>query len=920
MSLIRKISAACTILILSGWGICFAQAPLDENIFASPDREYGPMTWWHWINGHVTRDGITKDLTAMHDVGVRGVQMFNTHMYLPEGPVEFASEEWFDLVGHAIRTCADLGMKFTCTTSAGWSGSGGPWIDKERAMKILVYSETDATGGKVALSLNQPRVKDGYYVDELVLAIPEDSPSEQIEFLATKTMVENKLIQQSLTVVPEPETVLQPANVLDLTEHRSGNTLRCTLPQGRWKILRFGYTLTGKKSHPASYGGEGYEVDKFDPKAVEFQWDKLMGKLCERNKPFAGNTFEGILLDSYEASWQNWTAGMFDKFQARFGYDLRPWMPLFTGRYVQSAGQSEQVLHDFRLLCDELLTEGFYGTLQRKAAEYGMVVYAEAQGGPVPASAMDRVDVPMNEFWTPDAFGRYSKIKLTSSQADLHGRMVVAAEAFTSKPENGKWQNTPETMKKPGDLAFAAGINRYCFHTYAMQPLDYIAPGFSLGRYGIMLSRHNTWWDFSPAWMQYITRCQYLLQQGRAVADVGFLFHDDIRYTFASGTTKMPDGFDHIVIYPGQLRGARFEGGRIVLPCGQSVALLAVLNTGLYDEETLSELATLQEAGAAVEFVDPKKTQIGRLLKTARVKPDVVWGITADKKLFYRHMASGQWDAYFLTNQTEEEIVCSPSFRGGKGRQAEIWDAVSGGIRPARVIGTDGAYVQIDLRLGPTESAFVVFRKALPADWRHVQPDDPVTTGKIPVDGTWDVTFTSRDQMPDAVRFKTLSSWSDHPDERIRYYSGTAVYTTNVTIPASILGEGRFRVHLGKVKNIARVEVNGKDCGTVWTRPFALDVTPALKAGKNVLKIYVANTWINRIIGDEQLPEDLTYETGGSKFTVGRLGAFPDWFYSGAQPKNRKRHTFYTWKHYSASDPLTEAGLLGPVYIEQYRL
>ena len=178
--------------------------------------------------------------------------------------------------------------------------------------------------------------------------------------------------------------------------------------------------------------------------------------------------------------------------------------------------------------------------------------------------------------------------------------------------------------------------------------------------------------------------------------------------------------------------------------------------------------------------------------------------------------------------------------------------------------------------------------------------------------------FSSKEQMPDAVKIKTLSSWSLSDDERIKHYSGTAVYSTTVSVPAAGLGNDTFLLNLGEVKDIARVVVNGKDCGIVWTKPFAADVSAALKNGRNSICIYVANTWINRIIGDEALPEDVKYESGGSKFTIGRIGEFPDWFYSGSRPKNRKRHTFYTWKHYSASDPLTEAGLLGPVCIERY--
>ena len=146
------------------------------------------------------------------------------------------------------------------------------------------------------------------------------------------------------------------------------------------------------------------------------------------------------------------------------------------------------------------------------------------------------------------------------------------------------------------------------------------------------------------------------------------------------------------------------------------------------------------------------------------------------------------------------------------------------------------------------------------------------------------------------------------------------MYSTELKVNAKDLQEsGKILLNLGNVKDIASVSVNGTDCGTAWTAPFSVDITDALKAGNNTISIRIANTWINRVIGDEQLPADLRYETKGSKFTIGRLAEYPSWMNSGAQPEKRKRVTFYTWKHYEADSPLVESGLMGPVTLEIYR-
>lgn len=885
---------------------------LDESVFMSPAHEYGPMTWWHWINGNVTREGIRKDLTEMNKVGIRGVQMFNTHMYVPQGPVEFATDEWFDLVHYAIEVCDSLDMKFTCMTGAGWSGSGGPWIDKEKAMKRLVWSETPVRGGgKISIQLAQPKAKDAWYRDEVVIAVPAGYMADQIADIESKTMVSTKNNLNYPAEISGKEPAIDLGSVLDLTSSFRDCTLKCTLPQGDWTVIRFGFTLTGKKSHPAAYGGEGYEVDKFDPVAVAFQWDNLMGKLCDKNRKYLGTTFEGILFDSYEASWQNWTFNMRDMFKEFCGYDLTSYMPLFTGRYVESAQKGEKVLYDFRQLCDHLLVNSFYGTMQKKANEVGMVVYAEGQGGPVPASAMDKIDIPMNEFWNPDSKGRLTKIKLTSSQADLRGRRIVAAEAFTSKPEDGKWKNTPATMKKPGDLAFAGGINRYCFHTYAHQPLDYIAPGFSLGRYGIMLSRLNTWWDYSPAWMQYITRSQYMLQQGRTVADICFLFHEDIRYNFPSGMVRTPAGMDYIIAYPDQFDGTVAENGFAVLPSGHKVQTVVYVDDSSFDASTVQTLKALEKAGVMVTKYHKK---LYSELKS--LTPDVEFGQETDNAIYYRHRQDAGFDYYYVTNQTGESVAMEPSFRVA-GKQPELWDPVTGKVTLAPVLASTDRTVKTRLDLGPYESLFVVFRNGF-APASEIRTAQKVNSSALA--GKWEVEFLAKNQMPDKLQMPVLTSWSENKDERVRYYSGAAVYRTGLDISSRQLSSGkRLLLSLGKVADVARVVVNGKNCGTAWTWPFSVDISDAVIAGRNNVEIYVANTWINRIIGDEQLPDDVKYDIkGGSKFTVGRIQEYPSWMYSGSQPKNRKRIAFYIWKHYNADSPLVPSGLLGPVELEEY--
>ena len=105
---------------------------------------------------------------------------------------------------------------------------------------------------------------------------------------------------------------------------------------------------------------------------------------------------------------------------------------------------------------------------------------------------------------------------------------------------------------------------------------------------------------------------------------------------------------------------------------------------------------------------------------------------------------------------------------------------------------------------------------------------------------------------------------------------------------------------------MADVTLNGKPLGILWKPPFRVDVTGALKAGDNTLELRVVNLWINRQIGDEQLPEDSDRNKGGT------LKSWPAWLGEG-KPSPTGRYTFTSWRLWKKDDPLVESGLLGPV-------
>jgi hypothetical protein len=177
------------------------------------------------------------------------------------------------------------------------------------------------------------------------------------------------------------------------------------------------------------------------------------------------------------------------------------------------------------------------------------------------------------------------------------------------------------------------------------------------------------------------------------------------------------------------------------------------------------------------------------------------------------------------------------------------------------------------------------------------------------VTGAWTLHFPPNWGAPPMLTLDKLISWTEHPDPGVRYFSGSVQYEKEINISAEMLASGRaLYLDLGSVKNIAEVTLNGKDLGTWWKPPFTADISDAAKPGKNQLRIRITNLWVNRLIGDEQFPDDCEWNGKPIK-------AWPRWLLDGTPRPAGERRTFTTWKHYTKDSTPIESGLIGPVVL-----
>jgi len=563
---------------------------------------------------------------------------------------------------------------------------------------------------------------------------------------------------------------IDPAKVIDITAKLDATgTLGWTPPPGRWTILRFGHTTTGHLNVAASDAGRGLEVDKLSADAVDFQFDNSVKRMIAAAGPLAGKAFDGLMIDSYEAGLQNWTANLPAEFEKHAGYAITPYLPALTGRIVGDLDVSNRFLFDFRRTQADLVADNYYGRLQGHARAAGLTFHVEGYGsGPFDSLQVSgRVDVPTAEFWSRTPWTDNRTVKMVASAAHTYGRSVVAAESFTGEAETSRWQDYPYSLKALGDQMFVLGVNKILFHRYAHQPNPNAAPGMVMGPWGINLDRSNTWFGQARPWIDYLTRSQYLLRQGHYVADVLFFAGEEtpnqaeyVRPDVSPDTypkigqyfdPKMPAGYNYdLVNAEVLLTRASVKDGRIVLPNGASYRLLVLPSTlSSMSPHLAARIHELVEQGAALlgpkpvhpmamtgkadgdagfrKALDdlwgatstdgpPRKVgagtvftqgSIGDALTALKVAPDAQCRTrTPDGQVVWMHRALPQGDMYFVANRQRRAETVTCTFRVGDAAPA-LWDAETGTVTRPALFATDSEATTVTFDLTPSGSAFV---------------------------------------------------------------------------------------------------------------------------------------------------------------------------------------------------------------------
>jgi hypothetical protein len=862
---------------------------LSEKDFFEPPLPARPSVLWPWLNGFVDRDELARELEELKAKGFGGAIIWDVgslrdpEKIIPAGPA-FLGPESVASISHAIDQADRLGLELGLFASSSWN-AGGAWIKPENASQRLLCREITVKGpGRVRAKVPPPEGVTGRSKDVALLAVPAGRPA------------------------------------IDISDRLDAEgRLDWDAPAGGSRIMRFVASNTGQTLECPSPNSDGLIIDHLSREAATVDMTYILDRLLSARKSLGA--LKTFMLDSYEvAEAVDWTDDFVAAFRTRHGYDPVPYLPALFDPEALDPGVAGRFLHDYRKTVSDLIIEDHFRTVRDVLNKRGVRLLAEAgHGGSArvdPLKALGSVDIPMGEFWNHQ---RFWVVKEAASAAHIYGRRIVDAEALTGWRN---WQEGPAEYKRRFDIALCAGLNHPTFHTFAHNPPAAGRPGFAYHA-GEHFNVNTTWWDQAGPLIAYMARCDYLLQQGLFVADVGFYYGDqapnlvparridpDIAPIYPDTaclhcgkpkpvqTSSLDRGYDYDYVDSDViLKRMRVSGGRIVLPDGLSYALLVLPDREDMPLAVLKKLGALVEAGATVVGRKPVRTPglagypacdgeakaladriwgpcDGAAVKERRYgEGHIIWGIplndilrdqgrgpdfralgvaNADQHIDFIHRRTGRDDIYFVSNSAKAKEVFDAVFRVGENRAPELWYPDTGRIVSCRSFARVEGGCRLTLELPAYGSVFVVFRAApTPAAYLSPAPLKAKPGPAVTVAGPWTVRFPPGWGAPASVTWSRLVDWTGSDDPGIRYFSGTASYTTEFELDGPPAREDQgVLLDLGSVREVAEVTLNGRDLGVLWKEPFQADVSGLLRPGRNVLEVRVTNLWHNRLMGD----------------------------------------------------------------------
>lgn len=936
--------------------------------FQNPPMIFRPYVWYHWMGYNVTKEGISEDLSAMANAGIGGFTVFQLDSYIPKSgnynpSVAYLNTEWWNLVRHTANEAAKFGLEMGMHNCVGWSASGGPWITPEKSMQKLVWTRCEIEGpATLELNLPQPETNLNYYKDVAVIAIPEGEPSlKQVRILSSMMKSDGSLAWNA------------PAG--KYTIYRFGHTSTQKSPHpkpGDVKALE-----ADKLSREAMSFHVAVVLRYLKENLGEFLGNTFKHILFDSyeagNQTWTPNMIDEFMLrKGYDLTpWLPVWAGHTIENSSQtllFQHDLDEFIAELYRDYAYGIPFKE-----FEKNGIELIVEPYGGPFQIQditphigipATEFwshsnGGTHYMSAASSPLGkniCAAEAFTGYPSNSRWNETP----AMLKYAGDAAFATGVNRLMLHHWVSQP-------FPDYVKP--------GMSMGWWGTHFGRNQTWFEPGKYWIRY---LSRCQYLLQHGVTDARFLS-LDHFLYGGDVISEDSFIQNVSVvegAIVTRSGKKYplliLPESESMTLPVASKIKEMVREGAVVYGPKPTSSPGLSIRNGTDKQIDVIGK-----EVWGPIDGRHVKEHRYGKgrvfwgydipeLFELLGLKKEVVIEGPEKHLIRFNHRKSDHWDIFYFSNMNPH--ACSfEAILNVNGKKPEIWDPETGniGFPDAYTPMHDGCRVRLGMK--GNQSFFLVFKEdfgnqpyienvfaSLPDTSFSMLHREKVvvqslkkgvfqvrmSNGEIKQAGIhreipniylntpWNVQFLpAYDADRFELEYNTLESWSSSKDERVKYFSGTAIYTNSIMIPEEYVSpEINIKLSLGKVKEIATVSVNDTLINVLWHPPFEIDITNYVQAGNNKLAIQVTNTWANRMIGDEQYQDDCQWEDAvffhrlddaGLKPLVGKkLSSLPDWLLTGSPRPSKNRKTFTTWNYFTAHSDLLESGLIGPVHLE----
>ncbi len=824
----------------------------DPFLWIEPSVNSKPWSYWWWMGSAVDEKNIAQELITLQKAGWGGVHIIP--IYGAKGwenkYIQYLTPEWFKMLDFTVNKAKELGLQVDTTLGTGWC-FGGPTVgDNDANARVFFKTNFVRAPSKFSARYEKHKI-------QTIMAYDKDG------------------------------------KCVDLTQMlKDDGSIEWQPTQGEWTVYSLWQQPSGQKVKRPAPGGEGYMLNLIYPQAVSnyLNWFD--------NADYKGSSPRAVYHDSYEYR-SDWSPDFLEKFYKRKGYKLQEYLP-YLFRHIDS-DISKRIITDYRETVSDIMIEESIPIWIEWSHRKGLLTRNEAHGSP--ANLLDLyalADIPETEMFYKDRNVLISK--LASSAAHITGKKLTSAETGTWLKEH--FNERLGDIKDIVDQMFVSGVNHIIFHGTCYSPEEAPWPGWVFYA-STQINPRNPIWKDVPALSQYISRCQSILQSGKPSNDIllyypfydvwqkldGLLPHftihglnwfDGVKVSKVA-TQLWSRGFSFDYASDRQLKKLKFFHDNLISEGNTTYHLLIVPECDYFADSTLKEIIRLASEGATIIFeklpsdvpgfynLEHRRDNFRKLLDQVSLKdvsPNLKIANIGKGRIYVGDMSSAiknskvnphfiadaitleyvaretEWGFYsFLINRSDK-VVKGWFDMGWKVKSAVLMNPYTGQTGVAQ-LKQSGNTSSVYLELEPSESCILRLFENLKVDGPSYKFWD-LASSEIPINGEWKIDFVDGGPvLPHSIIITNLTSITQFDGEDYKRFSGTMRYTVKFNINNLETADGWF-IDLGEVCQSAKVKLNGKELGTVYTKPFRL-ICDGLNPSGNVLDVEVTTLAANRI-------------------------------------------------------------------------